>query len=289
MSVNLSCIGWGMNYKMMLLILVEPHVLRCAVYFSSLSTYLGTLKQSPACLSVFNLFGGAFYCWARVLIADWLKQTESNKMTQNNKSCSSPHLCLWLGTNLINCSRHVCFVGVHVLRVWRQSLGKLIPGQCIVINTSPPCDLKPYHSFVRLPSVPQVQRKSTSAGETPKLCGNWSSAPLSVQGQGEGLSWEDRGKLRNGSTFQPVNYRNFPACRKGEMRISAMVIISPHWYVHLLFTRNISGGRAEQRLALQNPASQSTLCLSFWCWGVTEGQGCPQISRSIFKFWGQFL
>lgn len=71
-------------------------------------------------------------------------------------------------------------------------------------------------------------------------------------GQGKGWSWEDKGKLRNCSTSQPVNYCSFPACMKGETRITAIEIIFLHCCIHLLFTVNIPGRRAaKQRLALK--------------------------------------
>lgn len=178
---------------------------------------------------------------------------------------------------------------VCVLCVWLQSVAKLIPGQCIVISTSPTCDLKPQRSFAVLSSVLWLPSKLTSKSELLKLCRNWGQAALLVWGQGVGLSGEDKGKLRNCSRSLPVNYCSFPACVKGTMWITSIVIIFLPYSVHLLFTVSIPGRRDKPRLRFKNPESQSRLCLSFWCWSVRMGQGCHQIFRSIFKLGGQIL
>lgn len=54
-----------------------------------------------------------------MVIADWPKWTENNKMAQeDNKSCSSLHLCLWLGKNLINCNHVACVFYVSMCFVF---------------------------------------------------------------------------------------------------------------------------------------------------------------------------
>lgn len=176
-----------------------------------------------------------------------------------------------------------------MLCVWLQSVAKLIPAQCIVISTSRTCDLKPHRSFAVPSNVLWLPSKLTSKSELPHLCGSWGRAALLVWGQGVGLAGEDEGKLRNCSRSRPVNYCSFPACMKGTMWITSIVIIFLHYSVHLLFTVNIPGRRDKPRLHFKNPESQSVLCLSFWRWSVRMGQGCHQISRSIFKLWGQIL
>lgn len=66
-------------------------------------------------------------------------------------------------------------------------------------------------------------------------------------------------KLSNCSIYQPVDYNGFPACVKGDLRITSVVIIFFHYSVHLLYTVNITRRRDKQRQNFKNLVSKHTL------------------------------
>lgn len=74
LNSSLSFIRQGVNYTVMLLILVEPQILLCASRPPpNISWSLET--ESQACPFCIWPFGGASYGWAGVVIADWSKWT----------------------------------------------------------------------------------------------------------------------------------------------------------------------------------------------------------------------
>lgn len=177
-----------------------------------------------------------------MIVADWPKGSESNKMAQeDNKSCSLC-LCVCGCVKISNCNWHVCFVCPRVscwIAVdWKMDTSVMHCFQHV--------------SYVWPKTTPVVCRTPKRALGSEQINLRVRSAEaelLSVVGAGRRLIMRGQGQLRNCSTSQPISYCSFSAHMKGEMRITAIMIIFLHCCVLLLFTVNIPGSRAaKQRL-----------------------------------------